>query len=146
MSKPAPPEPRSWKTALNFGIDLAGGTNLVYQVDREALGIKEQEARDRGETAQKTDITGDVMDQMVAAVSRRLNPSGVEEITVRKVGADRIEVIIPKASPEVVERKKRQMTRLGSLEFALLANREDHLEVFDAIQEEDPTGKTDLYR
>ncbi len=138
--KPKEPEPRSWKTALNFGIDLAGGTNLVYQVDRKAIEEKIAEAKRRGESTDQleTQITGRVMDQMVAAVSRRLNPSGVEEITVRKVGTDRIEIIIPKASPEVVERKKRQMTRLGSLEFALLANQRDHQNVYNQIQKLPP--------
>ncbi len=138
--KPKEPEPRTWKNALNFGIDLAGGTNLVYQVDKKAIQEKIEEAKRRGESTSElgTQITGRVMDQMVAAVSRRLNPSGVEEITVRKVGADRIEIIIPKASPEVVERKKRQMTRLGSLEFALLANQRDHQNIYNQIQKLPP--------
>ena len=138
--KPQEPEKRTWKSALNFGIDLAGGTNLVYQVDKKAIQEKIDEAKRRGDSASEmeTQITGRVMDQMVAAVSRRLNPSGVEEITVRKVGADRIEIIIPKASPEVVERKKRQMTRLGSLEFALLANRRDHQNIYNQIQKLPP--------
>ncbi len=146
-AKPTPPEPRSWKSALNFGIDLAGGTNLVYQVDREEMEKKKNELVDEGQaTGQGDQVTGQVMDQMVTAVSRRLNPSGVEEITVRKVGADRIEVIIPKASPEVVERKKRQMTRLGSLEFALLANRRDHgASVIKEIDESNNPNK-DLLR
>ena len=146
---PTPPEPRSWKSALNFGIDLAGGTNLVYQVDRQAIEDKIRELEDQEGSGAMGDVddrvTGEVMDQMVAAVSRRLNPSGVEEITVRKVGSDRIEVIIPKASPEVVEQKKRQMTRLGSLEFAMLANSRDHREIFTEIEKPGNLNK-DLHR
>ncbi|HUG92820.1 MAG TPA: protein translocase subunit SecD [Planctomycetaceae bacterium] len=106
--RPKQPPPRTWKNAINLGIDLAGGTNLVFQVV-EGPGKP---------------ITNDVMDQMVAAVSRRINPSGTEEVTVRQVGGDRIEVIIPGRDLEMVESVKRRITRLGSLEFAILAARQ----------------------
>ena len=96
--------------AISLGIDLAGGTNMVFQV----------------EPSDEKEITDELMERMVGAVGRRINPSGTEEITVRKVGADRIEVIVPGADPEEVQRIKDQITRLGSLEFAILANRRDH--------------------
>jgi len=71
---------------FRLGIDLAGGTNMVFQV--------------RGEGKE---ITPGVMDQMVGAVSRRINQSGTEEITVRAVGTDRIEVIVPGEDPQTVD-------------------------------------------
>ncbi len=86
---------------LRLGIDLAGGTNLVFEVES---------------TAEK-EITPAVMDKMVGAVARRINPSGQEEITVRQVGANRIEVIIPGEDPQAVDEIKRRITRLGTLEF-----------------------------
>lgn len=93
---------------FRLGIDLAGGTNMVFQV--------------RGEGKEITPL---IMDQMVGAVSRRINVSGTEEITVRAVGADRIEVIVPGEDPQTVDDIKRRITRLGSLEFAIVANRTD---------------------
>jgi len=93
---------------FRLGIDLAGGTNMVFQV--------------RGEGKE---ITPSVMDQMVGAVSRRINQSGTEEITVRAVGTDRIEVIVPGEDPQTVDDIKRRITRLGSLEFFVVANRAD---------------------
>ncbi|MEY3228602.1 MAG: hypothetical protein RLZZ536_3221, partial [Planctomycetota bacterium] len=93
---------------FRLGIDLAGGTNMVFQV--------------RGEGKE---ITPGVMDQMVGAVSRRINQSGTEEITVRAVGTDRIEVIVPGEDPQTVDDIKRRITRLGSLEFFTVANRAD---------------------
>ncbi len=110
---------RSWTEAIRLGIDLAGGTNLVFQVDVEA-------ARKEGK-----DVAASI-DRMIGAISRRINPSGTEEVVVRKVGRDRIEVIIPGADPQVVEEKKRLMTNLGSLEFAVLANRRDHGAIIEA--------------
>ncbi len=110
---------RSWSHAIHLGIDLAGGTNLVYAVDQEA--------------AKKSDKTVDkaTLDKMVQAVIKRINPGGAEEVTVRRVGNDRIEVIIPGADRDLVEQKKKAMTRLGSLEFARLANEKDEKQIID---------------
>ena len=99
-----------WQDALTFGIDLAGGTNLVYQ-----LVEKDDEP-----------ITDELMDRMVGAVSKRINPAGTKEVTVRRVGRDRIEVIIPGANQAAVEETKKLISRLGSLEFGIVANRIDH--------------------
>ena len=99
------------KESVKLGIDLAGGTNMVFQVDREKSGDKE--------------ITGEVMDRMVGAIVKRINPSGTEEVTVRRVGQDRVELIVPGADPEKVERIRRSATTLGNLEFLILANETD---------------------
>ena len=100
------------KESVKLGIDLAGGTNMVFQVDQEKAGEKE--------------ITSEVMDRMVGAIGKRINPSGTEEVTVRRVGKDRIELIVPGADPEKVERMKRSATTLGNLEFLILANETDN--------------------
>lgn len=107
-------EKQGWKGAIKIGIDLAGGTNLVYQVDVEKAKLEGKAV----DTA--------TLDKMVQAIGRRINPSGAEEVTVRRVGTDRIEVIIPGADQDVVRQKKKQITTLGSLEFAILANERDH--------------------
>jgi len=93
---------------FRLGIDLAGGTNMVFQVKPEGK-----------------DLTEEVMDRMVGAVSQRINRSGTEEVTVRKVGRDRIEVIVPGEDPQTVDEIKRQITRLGSLEFFIAADSTD---------------------
>ena len=46
------------------------------------------------------------MQRLIGAVTRRLDPAAQEQITVRQVGSDRIEVIIPGADREVVEQKE----------------------------------------
>lgn len=100
--------------AIRLGIDLAGGTNLIYQVDTEQAAMLEKE------------IDAQTMDRMVGAIGRRINPSGTEEVTVRRVGADRIEVIVPGADQDKTESIKSSITRLGSLEFAVAANPQEH--------------------
>jgi len=99
--------------AIRLGIDLAGGTNMVFAVNKE-------EAEKTGK-----EINSAVMDKMVASVSRRVNPTGTEEVTVRKVGSDRLEVIVPGADEEKKNQTRRMILDLGKLEFALLANRNE---------------------
>jgi len=100
-----------WRNAIRLGIDLAGGSNMVFEVDEG----KSEKA-----------LSNEVMDQMVGAIGRRINPSGTEEMTVRKVGQNRIEVIVPGADTDDVQRIKSLITRLGSLEFDIVANQRDH--------------------
>ena len=115
-----------WRNAIRLGIDLAGGTNLVYEVDREGAAAFGKEVDTR------------LMDQMVGAIGRRINPSGTEEVTVRRVGSDRIEIIIPGADSDVVEQKKNLITKLGSLQFDILANQRDHKEIIRQGMERPP--------
>lgn len=109
---------------LKFGIDLAGGTNLVYLADVE-------QARRLGKR-----VDSETMDRMVAAVRNRVAPTGTEEVTVRKVGDDRIEVIVPGADQEKTERVKRQIVNLGSLEFSIVVNSRRHPELYAKGQEQ----------
>ncbi|MCP4857202.1 MAG: protein translocase subunit SecD [Fuerstiella sp.] len=91
---------------IRLGIDLAGGTNMVFQVQEE----------------EGKELTDELMDKMVGAVQKRINPSGTSEITVRRVGKDRIEVIVPGEDKQTVDDIKRRITKLGSLEFYITAS------------------------
>ncbi|MBB02829.1 MAG: protein translocase subunit SecDF [Planctomyces sp.] len=103
----------SLKDAFRLGIDLAGGTNLVYQADKEQAEASGKE------------ISSSAMDELTRSIARRVNPSGTEEVTVRQVGEDRVEIIIPGADTDYVQAMKDKITRLGSLEFGVLAARHD---------------------
>jgi SecD/SecF fusion protein len=110
-------DPSRWRQALSFGIDLAGGTNLIYEVaDRDGGG-------------DEVTVDNGLMDRMVGAVMKRVNPNGTKEIVIRRVGEKRIEIILPGADQAVVEQIKQEITELGSLEFAILANQRDHGEL-----------------
>ncbi|MEO2014816.1 MAG: protein translocase subunit SecD, partial [Fuerstiella sp.] len=91
---------------IRLGIDLAGGTNMVFQV-------MEEEGKP---------LTDELMDKMITAVGTRIDPSGTSEITVRQVGKDRIEVIVPGEDKQTVDDIKRRITKLGSLEFYITAS------------------------
>lgn len=106
-----------WQDALSYGIDLAGGTNLIYELDESQAGTET--------------IDNALMDRMVGAVTKRINPAGTKEIVVRRVGRIRIEVILPGADPAVVEETKELMTKLGTLEFSIVANKRDHADIIE---------------
>ena len=99
---------------LKLGIDLSGGTILVYEVEREHLP------------------PGFNMDELIAALKKRADPEGVKEIPIRKIGGNRIEIILPQASNEEVEEVKKMLTDVGSLEFRILANGKHDKDVVDA--------------
>lgn len=111
--------------AIRLGIDLEGGTNLVFQ----AIDSPDKPIND------------DVMQKMVTAVGKRVNPGGVDAVVVRKVGTDRIEVIIPGAEEERVAQVKKLITKLGSLEFAILANDQDHADIIATAKALSPDEK-----
>ena len=92
---------------LKLGIDLSGGTILVYQAKDDASGKEVN------------------MDDLISALKRRVNPEGVLDIPIRKVGSNRVEIILPEANPEEVDEVKRRITQVGSMEFRILADRRD---------------------
>src|SRR4051794_35897482 len=96
---------------LKLGIDLSGGTILVYEVERENLGPNFN------------------MDELISALKQRVDPEGVAETPIRKIGSNRIEIILPRASDEEVEEIKNMLTDVGSLEFRILANRKHDRDV-----------------
>ena len=65
------------------------------------------------------------MDKLVAAVSRRVNPGGQKEVTVRQFGLDQIEVIVPDVDPAEVELIKTKVSSAGVLEFRITADPRD---------------------
>lgn len=93
-----------WGFGLKKGIDLAGGTILVY------------------ETAAKEASKSYKMDELISVLRKRINPEGVQDVTIRPVGLNRVEIILPEATEEKVDQIKRQLTDTGSLEFRILAN------------------------
>lgn len=100
---------------MKFGVDLKGGVLLVYEVDK---------------TKQKPGETAD-MGKLIESISRRINPGGQKEVTIRQYGADQIEIIVPEVDETEVQRIERTISRAGSLEFRILATERDHKDLME---------------
>ncbi|QGJ72179.1 Multifunctional fusion protein [Planctomycetales bacterium 10988] len=93
-----------------FGIDLAGGLNLVYEVDQEKVDPSE----------------GSIdYDRLIAAVRNRIDPAGVKELKIRRFGTNQVQIIMPGVSQEEADRIKDVITNIGSLQFRILADDRD---------------------
>src|SRR5262249_25941721 len=67
---------------FKLGVDLVGGTILVYEVDESASKF--------------TDDTKTFDPQELPnAIKRRIDPTDLYNVTIRPVGASRIEIILP---------------------------------------------------
>ncbi len=74
------------------------------------------------------------MEKLIGAVTRRINPGGVKELTIRQYGAEQIEVIIPEVDEREVEQVKRKISTSGLLSFRIVANPTDHRELVRAAE------------
>lgn len=99
-----------------LGPDLAGGTILIYQ-KAEAEGPA-------------TNI-----EQLLPALKERLDPAGLYNYVIRALGSDRVEIIMPQAASEDVDRVKRLVTTVGQLQFKIVANQRRHLQLMERAVE-----------
>ena len=102
------------KSRPGLGVDLSGGTILVYEMDPEKTGKAD---------AMGTDITSE---DLINPLTRRINPSGTQEIVIRPYGETQIEIIVPAVEQQEVDRIKKLVEEAGILRFAILANGADH--------------------
>lgn len=84
---------------IRLGKDLRGGVSLVYSVRME------EGVRDRQE----------VLRQTITVLQDRINPTGLLDISMEPVGEDRIEVVMPLPTPEVLELRERYEEELETL-------------------------------
>lgn len=128
-----------------LGIDLAGGTILVYEINlertkarKEALGDAPASGGPRAPAAadRAEGLTNDEMAQLAAQIKRRIDPTDIKNVTVRPLGNSRVEIILPTGgasggkanlSAEDIEEVKRLISQMGVLEFRILANGADDL-------------------
>src|SRR5262245_28093392 len=100
---------------FKLGVDLKGGVILVYEIDEVAT--KALDPHGRGDQWQ--------MGQLIAVISRRLNPDGLKEIVVRPFGPKQVEIVVPEVDPEEVKRIKEQIETGGVLQFMIVAGDRD---------------------
>ncbi|WP_168565441.1 protein translocase subunit SecD [Crateriforma spongiae] len=103
-----------------LGVDLRGGTILVYEIDPSK---NEQKQADGGQRIQS--------ESLVEPLTQRINPSGTQEIVIRPYGENQIEIIVPEVDQREVDRIKQLIEEAGILRFAIVANQADHQAIID---------------
>ena len=128
-----------------MGIDLAGGTELVYQLDfaqadrnienaeKALAAVKADPKSDERkiEDAQRL-VEGlraakkDAPERAAEVVRRRIDPTGTKGIPVTTLGTDktRLRIQLPKATNEEVQRIENAIQTQGRLSFHLVAGRD----------------------
>jgi SecD/SecF fusion protein len=101
------------KSLPKLGVDLRGGTILVYEMDPTKLGSEPG----------STQVSSE---DLVKPLTDRINPAGTQEIVIRPYGESQIEVIVPEVDQTEVDRIKRVIEEAGILRFAIVANSADH--------------------
>ncbi|HOK65484.1 MAG TPA: protein translocase subunit SecD [Anaerohalosphaeraceae bacterium] len=81
-----PPQER-----LKLGLDLAGGTSLIYEIDTTGLSPQERKG---------------LAESMIPILMKRIDPSHMANLVMRPQEDTRIEIQLPVSSPET--RRKRQ--------------------------------------
>lgn len=96
---------RMGRTGIQFGIDLEGGSRLVYQADLSQVSSGNEKQ---------------VMQGVTSVIANRINPLGVTEPNIEMWGSDKIVVEIPKLSVSDIE--KDRIGRTALLEFRELSD------------------------
>ena len=118
-------------TGFRKGIDLAGGTILVYEVDLERTRLQGGRSS-AGDAADGLD--DDDIKQLAENLKRRIDPNDLRNVMVRPVGTSRVEIILPyaksssgeeAATEDYVQEVKSLVAQTGQLEFRIVANRND---------------------
>ena len=94
---------RFGRQGIRLGLDLKGGLHMVYKADMSAV-----------EKGQETSV----IEGVIAVIQNRINPLGVTEPVIERLGADQIVVELPGASITDVE--KGRIGRTALLEFGEL--------------------------
>ncbi len=90
---------------IRLGLDLQGGTRIVYRADLSSIGPSE--------------VSG-AMDGAIAVLENRINPLGVTEPSIRKLGSDQIIVELP--GKTITDKEKESLSRVVLLEFGELVS------------------------
>jgi SecD/SecF fusion protein len=113
-----------------LGVDLKGGVILVYEVNEiETAQLRPGAAENQWS-----------MGQLIAVISKRLNPTGLKEIVVRPFGPKQVEIVVPEVDPEEIGLIKKTLQTAGVLQFMIVASDAKDTELFEAAKQQASRG------
>jgi SecD/SecF fusion protein len=108
---------------LNLGLDLKGGTSLLYEVNTAGAPNPEE-----------------VIKQTIAVLSKRVDPTGTKNLIWRVETGSRIEIQIPQAPPEAKQAREKLDDLMGKLEASNISRSQLSL----AVQQTGPARDKQL--
>ncbi|MFW5915311.1 MAG: protein translocase subunit SecD [Planctomycetota bacterium] len=93
---------------IKLGLDIAGGTELVYEL----------------KPAEGQEFSGE-LDNTIEVLKQRIDPQNVKEFRIQAVGDNRVLIQVPRATQAEVRDLKNRLTRMGRLEFKLAMPRDE---------------------
>jgi SecD/SecF fusion protein len=113
---------------LKPGIDLAGGTSLIYEIDTHGL-----------EEAAKKELA----QRMITVLRRRIDPANIQNLVWRPQGSTRFEIQMPLASAEARTKRQNYERALAEL-LAKNVSRSKIMRSLDIPEEERAEAFKDL--
>jgi SecD/SecF fusion protein len=113
---------------LQLGIDLQGGTELVYRIDRNKVAPSKR---------------GTVLEDVKSVIASRFDAFGLKEISIATAGSDQIVLQLPGFDDASLQRLKQQIERSGELSFHLESS-DQSAPTLDAIEAEWRKYEADL--
>ena len=104
---------------IHLGLDLSGGSRIVYRFDFE-------KAVAEGQISEQEDHQA-VLQQTAMIFQKRLDGSGMADIPIYPQGDSSLVVELPDRSKEEVEAVKRTIINQGSLQFRIILDSSDDL-------------------
>lgn len=86
---------------LRWGLDLVGGSSMTYEIDTEGLDAKERKG---------------LAQRMIPILRRRIDPMNVANIVMFPSGDTRLEIRLPLASQDAIDKREAYERALASLE------------------------------
>jgi preprotein translocase subunit SecD len=85
---------------LKPGIDLGGGTSLIYEIDAKGLDAAERKG---------------LSERVIAVLRRRIDPANIQNLVWRPQGSTRFEIQMPLASAEARDKRQNYESALNEL-------------------------------
>ncbi|MFO8006652.1 MAG: protein translocase subunit SecD [Candidatus Brocadiia bacterium] len=109
---------------IKLGLDLAGGTELLYR-----LNPQEGQRLEEG--------AGQVID----ILKKRIDPGNVKEYRIQAAGTDRVLIQVPRATTAEVEQLKNRLQTMGKLEFKIAVPRRSGKQRFEEMYAQAQAGE-----
>jgi preprotein translocase subunit SecD len=110
---------------IRLGLDLQGGTRIIYQADLSQIAAED---------------TAGALDGAIAVLQNRINPLGVSESTIRKMGNNQLLVEIPGKS--LTDKEKESLGSVALLEFGELVTGDEEFKWENSLGKWKPATAT----